>query len=145
MAYQVRKAQLEDVPAIHTMIQEFANFIRTPEKVQVTVEQMLRDGAVQGWLVAEADGQLIGFASVFDAYYSWSGKALYLDDLYVREPYRGQGIGQLLLDAVISLARSRGCVKLKWQVSRWNQHAIDFYTRQGAEISDIEINCDLTL
>jgi GNAT superfamily N-acetyltransferase len=97
-------------------------------------------------VVAETDQHaIIGFASFFLAYYSWTGKALYLDDLYVTECYRKQKIGTQLLDGIIELAKKEQCRKIPWQVSKWKENAIRFYKKMGASIDDVEINCDLDL
>jgi diamine N-acetyltransferase len=69
---------------------------------------------------------------------------LYLDDLYVKEEYRGKGVGQSFFDALITEAKQSGCKKMRWQVSRWNEKAIQFYKHIGATIDDVELNCDLT-
>ena len=68
---------------------------------------------------------------------------MYLDDLFVVEQFRGKGLGSMLIDEVIRQAKTIGCKKVKWQVSKWNQSAIEFYKAKGAEIDDVEINCDL--
>jgi len=142
----IRKAVQEDFPGILSLIQEFAVFQQTPEKVTITLEQMQKEKGFFQCLVAETDGHtIIGFASFFVAYYSWSGKALYLDDLFVSAPYRKQKTGLRLLNAVIDLAKKENCKKLRWQVSNWNTHAIGFYKKIGASIDNVEINCDLDL
>jgi diamine N-acetyltransferase len=146
MPVTIRKAGAEDLPRILTLIKEFALFQRTPEKVTVTAEQMQEDRDLFRCFIAETeDGEAVGFASFFFAYYSWTGKAVYLDDLYVREAFRKQGIGKRLLQSVIDLARQEGCRKVRWQVSKWNTHAIHFYESMGATIDDVEINCDLAI
>lgn len=88
---------------------------------------------------------IIAFSTYFFAYYSWTGKAIYLDDLYVTETYRGKGIGNLLFNKIIETAKNNNCKKVKWQVSNWNKKAIKFYKNKGALIDDVEINCDLFL
>ena len=146
MQINVRPANENDFPAIYALIHEFASFQKTPEKVLITPEQMLQHKDLFQCLVAVTDEQqIIGFASYFYAYYSWSGKAIYLDDLYVIETYRKQKIGSQLLNALIELAKQQQCIKLRWQVSSWNKSAIGFYKSIGAHIDDTEINCDLNL
>ena len=81
----------------------------------------------------------------FFAYFTWSGRSLYLDDLFVKEAYRGQQIGKRLLGAVVDFASEEQCKKVKWQVSRWNTEAQEFYKKFGAVIDDVEWNCDLVL
>jgi len=143
--FSIRLAEEKDFPAIFSLIQEFAVFQQTPDKVSITPAQMEADKGLFQAFVAEVDGAVVGFATFFWAYYSWSGKALYLDDLYLQPAFRGLGMGKGLLQAVIELAQSRNCKKVKWQVSNWNKHAIAFYKAMGAVVDDVEINCDLLL
>lgn len=146
MNITIRKAAENDFGDILSLLKAFASFQKTPHKVRTTVEQMKKDKEIFQCLVAETEDQvIIGFATFFFAYYSWTGKALYLDDLYVSEPCRGQKIGSKLLEEIIKLAKSSGCKKMRWQVSTWNQHAIEFYKKLGASIDEVEINCDLEL
>jgi GNAT superfamily N-acetyltransferase len=145
MTLDIRKAKTTDFEEIHSLIKEFAEFIKTPEKVITTPSQMNNDKDYFNCFIAVDKNKIIGFATYFIAYYSWTGKAIYLDDLYVLEKYRGQGIGNKLLDKVIETAKSENCKKVKWQVSNWNEKAIEFYKIRGATIDEVEINCDLTL
>jgi ribosomal protein S18 acetylase RimI-like enzyme len=142
----IRKATTQDFPSILSLIKEFSIFQKTPERVTITLEQMTAEANLFQCFVAETDDKnIVGFATFFFTYYSWSGKALYLDDLYVQDAYRKLGIGKMLLDEVIALAKNNGCKKIRWQVSKWNDYAIAFYKSIGAEIDDVEINCDLIL
>ena len=142
----IRPGTNRDRQQIYALIREFAHFQGTTEKLTLTSEQMENDqGLFQCFVAEEAPGELVGFASFFFAYYSWSGKALYLDDLYVTASFRKQGLGRKLLETVIDFARKENCKKLRWQVSRWNQEAIAFYRSIGAAIDEVEINCEMTL
>lgn len=125
------------------LIKEFAAFIKTPEKVSITVEQMIQDKEYFNCLVAvnESD-EIVGFATYFYTFYSWTGKSLYLDDLFVPEQYRGKKIGSRLLDQAFEIAKRENCRKIRWQVSNWNAKAIAFYKQKGATIDETEINCD---
>ena len=144
MDFRIRFAQEQDFEKIHQMNQEFSHFIKTPQKFRISLEEMIAEQEHFKMLVVEkTDGDIIGFASTFIAWYSWIGKSLYLDDLYVIKDYRGQGLGSSLMSEVFELAKKQDCKKVKWQVSKWNQHAIDFYQNLGADIDDVEINCDL--
>ncbi len=106
---------------------------------------MMRDKDYFHCLVAVIGDTIIGFATYFFAYYSWTGKALYLDDLYVLEKHRGQKIGSLLMDSIFEMAKLENCTKVRWQVSNWNTEAIEFYKKRGAVIDTVEINCDVKL
>ncbi|WP_343670979.1 GNAT family N-acetyltransferase [Chitinophaga sp.] len=143
--FSIRLAEEKDFPAIFLLIREFATFQKSLDKVSITPAQMQAEKELFQAFVVEVDGGIVGFATFFWAYYSWSGKALYLDDLYLQPSYRKQGMGKGLLQAVIELARSQNCKKVRWQVSNWNQHAIAFYQKMGATVDDVELNCDLLL
>ena len=141
----MRAAQPADLEQVFKLIREFAMFLKVPEKVHTSVAQMLEDKDRFQCLVAVANNKVIGFATYFYAYYSWTGKAIYLDDLYVSANNRGHGIGSKLLDEVIELGRKENCTKVRWQVSNWNIKAINFYQNRGAVVDAGEINCDLSL
>ena len=142
--FHIRKAGIQDYEAIFRLQKEFALFQKTPEKFLITLEEMKANKDLFHCLVAEMeDDTIAGFITYFPAYYSWSGKAIYIDDLYVSEAWRKHGIGIQLLQSVIEIAKESGCKKVRWQVSGWNQNAIDFYERLGAEVNTTEHNCDL--
>lgn len=145
MSIEIRKAGTGDYEAVCALIREFAAFIRTPEKVTITPEQLERDRAYFECFVAVDGSHIIGFATCFYAYYSWTGKAICLDDLYVSEKYRGTGVGTGLFDKVIETGKRENCKKARWQVSRWNHQAIEFYKKRGAILDEVELNCDLIL
>lgn len=146
MNFQIRQACIDDFPAIHKLMKDFSIFIRTPEKFKITLEQMIREQEYVHCLVAVGeDGAIVGYATYFIAYYTWSGKSMYLDDLYVIEACRGNSVGSELIKGVIAKAREEECAKLRWQVTKWNDPAIAFYRKLGAVIDDVEINCDLHL
>ena len=145
MSFVIRKADPADFEAVHAMLKEFATFISTPDKVLTTPAQMVCDSDVFRCLIALEGDKPVGFATYFMAYYSWTGKAIYLDDLYVKEEYRGRGIGSALFDFVLKMGREAECKKMKWQVSNWNEKAQAFYKSRGAVIDAVEINCDLML
>jgi diamine N-acetyltransferase len=144
MSFTIRLAEESDFEKIHALNREFSSFIKTPEKFKVSIEQMKEEQAYFRMLLVETERkEIIGFASTFIAWYSWLGKSLYLDDLYIVEKYRKNVLGSRLMDEVVNLAKREGCKKVRWQVSKWNEDAIEFYKRKGAVIDDVEINCDL--
>lgn len=128
------------------MIRDFAIFQKTPEKLTISLEEMLANKDFFQCLVAEtAAGEIVGFATFFFVYYSWSGKALYLDDLFITQSFRRRNIGSKLLEAITTIAKSEHCKKMRWQVSKWNAAGIDFYKKIGALVDEVEVNCDLLL
>ncbi len=142
--YKIRTAEEADFPAILSLIEELALYEKAPEKVTNTVEQMKDEKDLfKAWVVEKDDGEIIGFALFYFVYYTWVGKSLYLDDLYVKEKYRGNKIGSVLLDKVIEFGKNNNCKRIRWQVLNWNKPAIDFYKKIGANLDDEWINCDL--
>lgn len=145
MSIQIRPSIEADLGFIYELIKEFSIFQKTPEKVKITLDQMLKDQHDFKCLVAVDESKIVGFASYYFAYHSWSGKAIYLDDLYVQPAYRGQKVGNLLFDSVMEIGKETNCIKMKWLVSDWNTKAQEFYKSRGAVIECSEWICDLNI
>jgi GNAT superfamily N-acetyltransferase len=131
----IRDAAPADIPAILGMIRELATFEREPDAVVATEADLLRDG----WgpqkrfscRMAELDREIIGFALWFYSYSTWEGHAgIHLEDLYVKLPARGRGIGKRLIVDLAALAVREGCRRLDLSVLTWNP-ARDFYHGLG--------------
>src|SRR5277367_999638 len=113
---RIRPATPSDIPLIRALIHELATYEREPHSVQITDEQLLRDGFGDGsgparyyeCLIAEHDGAPAGFALFFPIYSTWRGRSLHLEDLFVRPQFRGGGIGKTLLNRVAAIAIERG-------------------------------------
>ena len=85
-------------------------------------------------MVTEMDGKIVGMTLFYEAYSSWKGRMLYLDDFMVHEAYRRFGVGQKLFDAFVEEGRRRDCRLVKWQVLDWNEPAIRFYEKNDCTI-----------
>jgi len=143
MEITIRKADQMDFFAILSLIKELAAFEESPEKVTNSVEQMKNEKDFFQCYVAENDRkEIVGMAVFFFAYYTWSGKSLYLDDLYVKESYRGQKIGANLLKKIFEIAKKENCKRVSCLVSNWNNAAINMYRKYGAEIDAESSICD---
>ena len=143
---KIREASEEDFGAIVELFREFALFENLPEMMTNSVELMKREREYFNCFVAvNSANEIIGYATWFFAYFTWSGKALYMDDLYVKENYRGAGIGTMLIRKIADFATKSDCHLMRWQVSDWNAPAIGFYKSLGAVINNVERNCDLKL
>ncbi len=136
----IRAARAADAIQLRAMIRELAEFERKLHWVTISADDLLRDGFGPNpkfrALVAESDGQMAGYALFFGYYSSWAGPGLYLEDLFVREQFRGKGIGKALLTAVARVARDENGCALRWEVLGWNVKAIDLYQSLGAEFCD---------
>ena len=143
MSYTIHSAVEADFAAILDIIKALALFEKAPEKVTNTVERMKAEKAYFNCLVAvHSSGEIVAICLYFFAYYTWVGKSLYLDDLYVLEPYRRQGIATALLHKLFEIARNENCNRIRWQVLNWNENAIQLYKKYGATIDNEWLNCD---
>ena len=71
---------------------------------------------------------------------------MYLEDIIVTEKMRGHGLGKMLLDKLIEVAKEKKFSGIMWQVLDWNEPAINFYKKYEAVKFDREwINCSIDL
>ncbi|MFE7188663.1 GNAT family N-acetyltransferase [Kitasatospora sp. NPDC057541] len=135
----IRTALPSDVPVIHAMIRELAEYEKAAHEAVATEEQL--HGALFGTdpalfgLIAEDDttGEPVGFALWFLNYSTWRGThGVYLEDLYVRPTSRGGGHGKALLLELARIAVERGYSRMEWSVLDWNTPSINFYKSLGA-------------
>ncbi|MEV0370192.1 GNAT family N-acetyltransferase [Streptomyces sp. NPDC050636] len=137
----IRAATPADVPVILAMIGELAAYERAPEAAQATEPQLKEalfgDQPAAFALIAEADGEPVGFALWFRNFSTWTGThGVYLEDLYVRPEARGGGHGKALLAALAEICVSRGYERFEWSVLDWNEPSIGFYRSIGAQPMD---------
>lgn len=141
MTIAIRAATSGDVPTILRFIRELAAYEREPDAVEAT-EAMLETalfGATPAAeaLIAERDGNGIGFALFFHTFSTWTGRrGVWLEDLYVTPDARGSGAGAALLKTLAQIAIDRDCPRLEWTVLDWNTPAIEFYRAKGAKPQD---------
>jgi len=139
----IREARKGDEQAIMDLIHGLALYEKAPEQVVNTAEDLgihLFEEKICEAIVAEKDNQIVGFALYYTNYSTWKGKCLYLEDFYVIPELRGEGIGSLLFDQVIEIAKARGVKRMDWQVLEWNEPAIQFYQKKEAVLDSEWIN-----
>ncbi len=137
----IRAATVNDVALLKNLICEFAEYERERRLVMITEADLVRDGFGPEpkfrAMIAEWDGQAAGYALFFGFYSTWEGRpGLFLEDLFVRQAFRGKGIGKALLAKVAGIARRENCYGVRWEVLDWNQPAIDLYKTLGATFLD---------
>jgi GNAT superfamily N-acetyltransferase len=136
----IRAAGVSDVPLLLRFLRELAEYERQPDAVAIKEETLIRDGFGSPpkfrSLIAEWEGEAIGYALFFDFYSSWKGSGIFLEDLFVREAFRGRGIGRAILSEVARIARQEGCYGIRWEVLGWNESAIRLYKSLGAQFFD---------
>lgn len=132
----IRPATPADAATIVSLVQALAIYENEPlSSVKITPEDVLRDGfGIEKRfevLIAELDGEPVGFALFFHNYSTWEGRAgIYVEDLFVLERARGHGLGRQLITALAAIADARGCKRLDLNVLDWNPTR-EFYHRIG--------------
>ncbi|HXM20995.1 MAG TPA: GNAT family N-acetyltransferase [Terriglobales bacterium] len=136
----IRSATLEDVKLLSKLIRELAEYENELDQVQITEADLARDGFGPQpkfrVLLAYWDQEPAGYALFFDFYSTWRGRQMYLEDLFVRQAFRGRKIGKGLLAAVAGVATRENCHALRSEVLDWNHAAVEFYKSLGAEFLD---------
>lgn len=149
MKINIRRAVKEDCARLLELIHELAVYEKAPQEVTVTMEHFVESGfgkqPVWWALVAEADGQVEGFALYYIRYSTWKGQRMYLEDLIVTEKMRGKGLGKMLFDQLIIEAKEKNLNGIAWQVLEWNEPAINFYKKYKAHFDPEWINCSITV
>ena len=147
--FAIRPATPADVPAVLGMICELADFEHL-RHLMVADETMLHD-AIFGerpaceCLLGEEDGIPVSYALFFHNFSTFLGrKGLYLEDLYVRPAYRGKGYATQMLRRLAAIAVERQCARFEWAVLDWNENAIRFYKKLGADVMPDWRICRLT-
>lgn len=136
----LRPAAEADVPLIVELVHELAAYERLAEECVADVETVRRAlfevKAAQA-VIAEVDGETAGYALFFRNFSTFLMRpGIYLEDLYVRPGFRKQGVGFALLRYLARHAVALGYARVEWSVLNWNQLAIEFYERIGAEPLD---------
>jgi GNAT superfamily N-acetyltransferase len=135
----LRAATVDDVPTILALVRALAAYEREPDAVTATEADFVKHGFGENpryrSLIAEDDGEAIGFALYFFGFSTWTGgPILYLEDLFVVPEARKKGAGIALMKALAKIAVDTGCTRFVWQVLDWNAPAIAFYESLGAKV-----------
>jgi GNAT superfamily N-acetyltransferase len=135
--FMIRSAIVGDVPIILELIRALATYERAPDEVTATeqglVDVLFGEKPAAEVLLAFEGNRAVGFAVFFHNFSTWLGRpGLYLEDLFVRPEDRGKGYGYALLIRLAQIARDRGCGRMEWAVLDWNEPAINFYRKLGA-------------
>ena len=138
---KIKKAKLKDVPLVLSLIKELAEYEKLTHEVIASEKDLSRNlfgpKKFAEVLLGYYNNEPTGMALFFHNYSTFEGKpGIYLEDLYVKPEFRGKGIGKALLLKLIRIAGKRKCGRVEWAVLDWNQPAIDFYKKLGAEPMD---------
>jgi len=150
----VRPAQPEDVGLLLGLFGELAEYEHLEHELKATEEQLREalfgerpaaealiaerpagagDPRADEPTATEAEQEVLGYALFFPTFSSFlASTGVWLEDLFVREEHRGEGVGRALLSAVAALVQERGGERLEWAALDWNEPALGFYRKLGA-------------
>ena len=131
-----RFARHEDMPAVYDLVRDLAIYENALESLTFDLEgyyKCFKEGIFES-IVAEDDGAIVGACIYYMTFSTWKGKMLYLEDFVVKEAHRQKGIGQILWNEYLKIAKEKDCALVKWQVLDWNDPAVKFYEKNSATI-----------
>lgn len=134
---EIKPATKNDAGIILELIKDIAEYEKLSDQVEATKESIIKylfdEKAFAECLIGFENKVPIGFALFFHNYSTFvSRPGIYLEDLFVKEKYRGKGYGKKLLLSLVKIAQERNCGRVEWSVLNWNKPAIDFYESLGA-------------
>ncbi|HVN13707.1 MAG TPA: GNAT family N-acetyltransferase [Kineosporiaceae bacterium] len=148
----IRDAGPADAADIVRLVRELAAYERQPQAVVATAEDfaaaLARGHRLVHAVVAEVAtperppagtrrAVVAGIAVWFVSFSTWRGRhGIWLEDLFVSPDHRGLGLGRALLARLAAIAVELGYERVEWNVLDWNEPAIAFYRRLGAEALD---------
>jgi GNAT superfamily N-acetyltransferase len=145
----IRRATKEDIGLVRDLVMELAIFEKAPEEVTSSLTDYVKEGFSDNPLFTAnliyLNDELAGFSLWYYRFSTWKGRRFYLEDLYIKEAFRGRGLGRKLINEAIEEAKRMKCTGMMWQVLDWNQPAIDFYNTLGVKMDDGWLNVHLDL
>lgn len=139
----IRFATVEDVDNIYAALVGIAETVKELHKLKSSADDIRRfgfgDAPAFETLIAEIDGRFAGCCLYFASFSTWIGRpGVYVQDFYVADAFRGQGVGERLLQRLAAVTRQRGGCYIRLAVDTENVRAQAFYTRAGVKHSDTE-------
>jgi GNAT superfamily N-acetyltransferase len=142
MNVQIERVNEQNVEQWIYLLDGLAGFehrppLETAAKKRLKADALVPTPRFEAYLGA-LDGEAIGCLTLLSTYSTFrASPVLYIEDIFVLEAYRRRGVGQVLFDFCVRLARERQCAGLEWTVLKWNEPAIRFYDKnKGVPISD---------
>lgn len=139
----IRFANVEDMDNVYAALVGIAETVEELHKLQSTPTDLRRFGFGEApafeTLIAEIDGRFAGCCLYFASFSTWIGKTgVYIQDFYVADEFRGQGVGERLLRRLAAVTRQRGGCYMRLAVDTANFRAQAFYVRSGIRHCDTE-------
>jgi ribosomal protein S18 acetylase RimI-like enzyme len=148
MTFRIERATERDLPLILRLIRSLAEYEKLADAV-VATEDTLRESLfvkrAAEVVIGYAGDEPAGFALFFQTFSTFLGvPGMYLEDIFVEPGFRRQGLGEALVAHLATLAVERGYGRVEWSVLDWNELAIGFYKKIGAQLMDDWTICRLS-
>nr|XP_012631747.1 diamine acetyltransferase 2 isoform X2 [Microcebus murinus] len=114
---RIREAKEGDCADILRLVRELAEYEKLSDQVTISEEGPC----------------VVGYGLYYFVYSTWTGRCIYLEDIYVTPEHRGQGIGSEIIKKVAEVALDKGCSQFRLAVLDWNKKAMDLYKALGAQ------------
>ncbi|HEY3912941.1 MAG TPA: GNAT family N-acetyltransferase [Verrucomicrobiae bacterium] len=137
MPAEIKPIAPAEIPALLGLIRELAIFEKLEREMEATVESLHESlfgpKPAAGALLAHENGKIVAYAIYFFTFSSFVGRrGIWLEDVYVQPPFRHQGIGRRLIEAVARIGAEANCGRYEWTALNWNKPALDVYRKMGA-------------
>ncbi|HEX7719385.1 MAG TPA: GNAT family N-acetyltransferase [Woeseiaceae bacterium] len=130
-------SQLELLLPLVRSFHQFEKIEMTDDARAASVTPLLGNSSLgRVWLMQPAD-VVVGYVAICYGYsIEFQGRDAFIDEFFLIESARGQGIGREALDVVRSAASDMGIVALHLEVARSNTRARRFYETLGFTARD---------
>lgn len=135
---EIKKATEKDLPVIFSFVRSLAEHVNLSQEVTAKAENLHKyifgtNGFVEV-LIGYYDAQAVAMLIFYPSFSTFIGKpAIHIEDFYIKAEFRSMGIGKTFFKYLAELALSRDCGKIEWYAAEWNEKALAFYTKMGAE------------
>lgn len=141
MGINIRRANKDDADTVIALLNELAIFERSYPLPADICARLVEDAwgekpLIEAWL-AEVNDTPVGFCLTYDTYSCYLARPiLFLEALFIKESYRGLGVGTSLFRYLIQKAKRRGYGRLDWTSPKQNTRAHIFYKKMGGQSVD---------
>lgn len=138
MPVKIIRAKEKHAKDIKRLLNELAVFEKLEPPTEDAYKRLIKDAfdkkPLLNILLAKDGESFVGYAIYFFTYSSFlAKKTLYLEDIFISETHRRNGIGMYFFNKLENIAKKKNCGRMEWCVLDWNLKAIAFYENLGAK------------
>ena len=136
----IRTAEAADAPLVAGFMQKLGTYQRMADHTTVTAEKMRRllEEKAGEAIIGELEGKPVAMILYYGNCSGFIGETgVYIDGFYIEEAFRRSGIGRAMMERMAQIALERGCRRMEWGCLDWNEPALNFYRKLGANAMDI--------